>query len=573
MENTMNNTLSYLMNILFFERRYFLFFFIHPLFKSLFFIFPPWCARYFSDLLQSGKGLDDFFILFSLWYFFYFVYGRLYNYFFQVKFYSKLKKETSLVIMKNVLYNSKTYFSSYPPAEVVHLLIHLNENTIDLTKLLIDGVLPIIMTLVGLFVFLLSIYPAMGILYFVWISVILYLSYSLIIFLKKDIKSLARHKSKFSEAVFDVLENNDTVRAFFGQENEINLLENKVEKIESQEVYVASHYQKISLQYFFSFILLNAFVCIVYLYFYSEDILYTKFFLMWITIAMNSYNFAESLLDYTINLPRYFYSIEEGLEVLTISDKNHPSIVSSRGEGKIEFQNVCFTREGKEILKNVSFNILPREKIAIVGFSGSGKSTVLFLLLRMYTPTSGKILIDDIDIGQLSEEHLYSLFGVVLQKNSIFNRSVKENIFYPKRSQTKEEIANMERLSKIFGIFDLIENKDHSVVSRLARSYSGGEQQRIAIARALLKNAPIILLDEPTGNVDVISENKILEEIFCESQSKSIIMVTHNLASLKYFDRILVFESGELVEQGTHSDLIQTKGSLYERLHYVGKVI
>lgn len=575
----MNRVISYFMKLPIFEKKYYLFFLVHPFLKCLFFVFSPWYIKHFSYLLKTGENIKIFFMVYFFWYFFYFIYSRCYTYFFQVKFYSTLKKEISLSIVKNVLYNSKSYFSLFSAAEIVHLLIHLNENIIDLIKLIIDGIFPILVTFCGITLFLFCNHSIIGALFFLWLLVIFYLSYLLIKYLKEDMKLLSKHKTKLSEAVFDVLQNSDVVRAFFAEKNEINRLEKKIVDIQTQEILLGQFYYKISIKYFFSFILLNGIVSFIFFYYYSINLQHIEFFLMWITIAMMSYSFSENLLDYIMTIPRYYYGIEEALDVLTISDKKIRSENAVAGidkrKLKIEFRDVSFWLDNKKIIDNVSFIIFPGEKIAWVGFSGSGKSTLLFLLLRMYIPSSGKILIDDQDIEFISDESLYELFTVVLQKNSLFNRSIKENILYP-CILSDNDIVNekMMHFLKMFDMERLVkESESYDSINESINQYSGGEQQRIIIIRALLKNAPILIFDEPTSNIDVLNEKKVIDEIFREAYDKTLIMVTHNLEILPRFDRILVFENGLLVQEGTHNVLIQQVGSLYEKLHYIGKVI
>lgn len=235
-------------------------------------------------------------------------------------------------------------------------------------------------------------------------------------------------------------------------------------------------------------------------------------------------------------------------------------------KGEIAFDNVRFSYEdGTEVLKGLSFSIAPGERIAIVGPSGAGKSTLFNLLLRLYRPESGKILLDGEDINGVKMSSLRRQIGLVSQDTSLFDDSVAANIRLGELGATDDQIVEAAKLANAHDfILDLPEGYQ-SGVGEFGRSLSGGQRQRVALARAMLRSAPILLLDEATSALDAESEAKIQESLDTFMQGRTSIIVAHRLATVRGADRILVLEDGMIAESGTHDALIEANG-LYKRL-------
>jgi ABC-type multidrug transport system fused ATPase/permease subunit len=245
-------------------------------------------------------------------------------------------------------------------------------------------------------------------------------------------------------------------------------------------------------------------------------------------------------------------------------------------KGKVEFKNVYFRypiylddnnnsekenpllEKEKYILKNVTFTIKPGQKVALVGFSGSGKSTVIKLLERFYQPTKGSVLIDGIDIQDYDLYELRKKIGLVGQEPILFRRSVYENIEYGKLNEKRENILEAAKMASIDHLFKIkcFKNDLEDTKSML----SGGEKQRVSIARAFLKNPKILLLDEPTSALDKKNEIEISESLDKLMKGRTTFIVTHRLDTIKNADVILVFENGRLVQKGTHEQLINING-------------
>lgn len=235
-------------------------------------------------------------------------------------------------------------------------------------------------------------------------------------------------------------------------------------------------------------------------------------------------------------------------------------------EGRIEFENMRFHYKGTEpLFQNKCVTIEPGQKVGLVGYSGSGKSTFVNLILRLYDVTDGRILIDGQNVREVTQDSLHAAIGMIPQDPSLFNRSLMENIRYGKIDATDEEVMIASRRGHAHDFIAKIPEMYEAQVGERGVKLSGGQRQRIAISRAILKNAPILILDEATSQLDSITENHIQESLWELMQGKTTLIVAHRLSTLLNMDRILVFDRGRIVGDGTHQELV-TQGGLYKTL-------
>ena len=233
-------------------------------------------------------------------------------------------------------------------------------------------------------------------------------------------------------------------------------------------------------------------------------------------------------------------------------------------KGKIEFKNVTFGYDPYQpVLKDISFKIEPGEIVGIVGKSGSGKTTILNLLCKFYEVQKGCILIDGIDIREISSYELRKHIGLVLQEPFLFRGTIAENISYGKPDATFEEIINAAKIANAHDFIMKMPNAYDTILGERGAGLSGGEKQRITIARAILCNPAILILDEATSSVDTESEKKIQDALSSLWKGRTTIIVAHRLSTLKDADKILVIDNGKLVEFGNHSELMRKKGVYY----------
>lgn len=235
-------------------------------------------------------------------------------------------------------------------------------------------------------------------------------------------------------------------------------------------------------------------------------------------------------------------------------------------ENRIDFKNVSFAYSEQIVLSNVSFVVSKGKKIALVGSSGSGKSTIIDLLVRFYDPTDGEILFDGINIKDFDIQSYRNLFGIVSQEIILFNDTIENNIKISRPEATRDDVIYSARLANALPFIEKLPNGFDTVIGERGVLLSGGERQRIAIARALLSNPSILIFDEATSALDSESEKVVQEAISLSLHNRTAIIVAHRLATIIDCDEILVFDSGRIVEQGTHSKLFALNG-IYRKLY------
>jgi ATP-binding cassette, subfamily B, bacterial len=296
--------------------------------------------------------------------------------------------------------------------------------------------------------------------------------------------------------------------------------------------------------------------------------------LIFITYVTNLYKPVRDLGRLSAKFSRAMVSAQRVAEILdTEPDMADASdaleLIAPAGE--IVFENISFSYTAdRPVLKRLNLRISAGERVALVGSSGAGKSTLMNLLLRLYDPTEGRILIDGIDIRRYSRESLRREIGIVLQDNILFGVSVRENIAYGQPDAPMEAIEAAARAARAHEfIVDLPEGYDTELGERAA-TLSGGQRQRLCLARALIKKPAIMLMDEPTASIDSVSARLIHESVARVHRGRTLIVIAHDFTDMAHYDRVLVMKDGQLVEQGSHESLLRSRGAylaLVERRH------
>lgn len=293
--------------------------------------------------------------------------------------------------------------------------------------------------------------------------------------------------------------------------------------------------------------------------------------LVFLTYLKNAFKPVQNLAKYTGRLAKAAASSERIMDVLNQQPdiRDLPDAIPAPiFLGAVRFDHVHFGYESRQgILQDINLDIAPGQKVAIVGTSGGGKSTLVSLLLRLYEPTSGRVMIDGLDIREYTLASLRPQISVVLQDSLLFAASIRENIAYGVAGVSDGEIEAAARLAHAHDFIQALPQGYDTLVGERGATLSGGQRQRIAIARAAIRQAPILILDEPTTGLDKVNEKAVIDALQCLSRNKTTFVITHDLDFATRADLIVYLEHGRVVEQGSHLELMHKNGryaALYE---------
>ncbi len=233
----------------------------------------------------------------------------------------------------------------------------------------------------------------------------------------------------------------------------------------------------------------------------------------------------------------------------------------SRLKGEIEFRDVSFEyQSGQPVLSRINLHIAPGEKVAIVGATGAGKSTLISLVPRLYDPSSGTVSIDGGDIRNYSVQSLRAQISLVLQDSLLFSGTIRENIAFGRPGATGEEIVAAAVVANAAEFIDVLPDRYETLVAEGGTTLSGGQKQRIAIARAILRGSPILILDEPTSGLDAASERTVIDALERAARGRTTLLIAHRLTTVRLADRIIVLDKGRIAEEGPHQELLSRRG-------------
>lgn len=305
----------------------------------------------------------------------------------------------------------------------------------------------------------------------------------------------------------------------------------------------------------------------------------TGSFLMYLTLMLQFVLLADRAIEdyefFVVNQTIYVENMYDLLETDKLSS-DHGTRDKLSGAVDIEFRNVTFAypNTDKKILDNLSFKIAKNETIALVGNNGEGKSTIINLLVRLYRPDEGEILLNGVNINEFKEEELYKMFACIFQQVNIYpytlgnNISMQETYDLERAKRAIEDVGLKERIEEEKNAYE--RNMSHEV-AKDALELSGGQEQKLAISRAVYKDSPILILDEPTANLDALAEHEIYSKLNDLREDRTSIYISHRLSSTKFCDRIILLKGGKIFEEGTHDELMKKKGEYYEMFTIQGK--
>jgi len=271
---------------------------------------------------------------------------------------------------------------------------------------------------------------------------------------------------------------------------------------------------------------------------------------------------------------RHFYEkLSDAEEMTIVFDTPHEIQDIPRAKdlkvltGEVVFQNVNFNyNQTRSVLKKFNLSILAKQRLAIIGPSGAGKTTIIKLLFRMHDVASGKIFIDNQNIAKVTQESLWKNVALVPQDPILFHRTLFENIQYGNPEASKDEVIKASKAAHCHDFIKSLDDGYDTYVGERGVKLSGGERQRVAIARAILKNAPILVLDEATSSLDSESELLIQKALAELMKNKTVVVIAHRLSTIRKMDRIIVVDEGGIVEDGAHNALLKKIGGIYNKL-------
>ncbi|MBU2916167.1 ABC transporter ATP-binding protein [Reichenbachiella agariperforans] len=275
-------------------------------------------------------------------------------------------------------------------------------------------------------------------------------------------------------------------------------------------------------------------------------------------------------------LTEAFAGLDRTEEIMTMDSEDEISerdIILDQVSGDIKFDQVSFAyEEGKNVIKEVSFEAPKGSVTALVGTSGSGKSTIAGLVASFISPASGQVMIDGKDLSKVTLQSYRMNLGVVLQDDFLFEGTIRENILFPRPDSSESDLINAVNAAHVREFTDRFEDGLDTVIGERGVKLSGGQRQRIAIARAILADPKILILDEATSNLDTESESYIQESLKSLMKGRTTFVIAHRLSTIKQADQILVIEGGQIEESGTHDQLIQKEGRYYELYTYQARI-
>lgn len=381
--------------------------------------------------------------------------------------------------------------------------------------------------------------------------------------------AVERHHSDLAEHASDALGNVQVVQSFTRIESETHALRRIIDDLLAAQIPVLSWWAVAAVASrasatltLLAIFLLGAWLHLQGLASIGEIVAFMSFATMLIGRLEQIVGFVNILFLQAAKMREFFAILDTRP---TVADRPGARD-AGRLEGAVGFENVSFSYDGKrQALRNVSFAAKPGETIALVGATGSGKSTTLGLLHRVFDPARGRITIDGVDIRDMTLLSLRRNIGVVFQEPMLFARSIEENLRVGDPEATSDEIAHALELAQAE---DFVARQSDGLATQIGergRSLSGGERQRLSIARALLKDPPIMIFDEATSALDATTERQIQTALEAATKGRTTFVIAHRLATVRHADRILVFDHGEIVESGSFDELVE-KGGRFESL-------
>ncbi|MCC5660182.1 ABC transporter ATP-binding protein/permease [Nostoc sp. XA010] len=464
-------------------------------------------------------------------------------------------------------HHSHRYLSSSFSGALAHRISETSLGVTQTMQMMITEFMPVIVVYSVATMLLYRAYPPLAALVGIWAVLFISISFWLATRCRIYSRKAAAARSETTGIIVDTVTNLTSSRLFARLGFERRYLNEQL-RDELKEVRKSNWYsERIRWFQFISAAVLKIGTLYYSLSLWSHGTIATADFVVATSLSLLIISEARNLSKRFLEFFEHIGNIANGVSIIVqpheIIDRDS-AIAHSITQGKIEFRQVNFSYSpGKKVFDNLSITIQAGQRVGLVGFSGSGKSSFVNLILRQFDPQSGQILIDGVDIQDMMQDALHAQISLIPQDPSLFHRTLIENIRYGRLDATDEEVIEAARKAYAHDFIAQIKEGYDSLVGERGVKLSGGQRQRIAIARVILKDAPILILDEATSSLDSITEKAIQDTLDLAMDGKTVIVVAHRLSTIAHLDRILVFDQGRIIEDGTHAKLLARRGAYY----------
>jgi ATP-binding cassette, subfamily B, bacterial len=479
-------------------------------------------------------------------------------------FQSKVMKSLHDFSFGKILQHSYDFFSNNFSGSIVAKSKRFTKSFETLADIVSFQIFFSLVTIIGIFIVLLLEIPILAYIFLVWSLFYILITFLFIRYkIKYDVLE-AQADSSVTGYLADAIMNVLNIKIFSGNEKEKDefYLITKDEENKRREAWYFGNLQNAFQAFLMAILQIVAIFVMIDLWY--KDILSIGVIVL---VQLYMFNLFDILWNLGRSMTKAIKAITDMKEVVDIFDlpigildPENPE-QSKIKDGYIKFENISFSYKGGiNIFENFSLEIKPGERIGLVGHSGAGKSTITKLLLRFSDVMGGSITIDGQDIRMISQNDLRSAIAYVPQESILFHRTIKENIIYSRPESTQEEIETVAKKAHAHEFILSLPKGYNTLVGERGVKLSGGERQRVAIARAMLKDSPILVLDEATSSLDSVSESYIQDAFTELMKGKTTLVIAHRLSTIQKMDRIVVLEDGNIVEMGTHKELLDKEG-------------
>lgn len=481
------------------------------------------------------------------------------------KLFPKMEADIRMSVFNYVLHHSFSFFSDHFAGSIANKISDLPQTVTRIMQLGMTLFFPVFLAMILAISFFAMVQPTFALILLGWI--VTHISICLLFAKKCDALSHihAEARTHLAGNIVDSISNHLNVKLFARNRYEIQYT-NQFQKDEQKKHEDSLWYvEKMKI-----FLGLNGFLIAgvllnwVMISYWQQGLLTAGEVVF---IFNTSWNITMMVWLAGLEIPNLFKEIGVAKQALTIIQEPHTIVDSPHAKelknvkGEIIFDKVSFQyTPNVDLFQNKTLEIKAGEKIGLVGFSGSGKTSFINLILRHYDVTEGKILIDGQDISKVTLDSLHESIAMIPQDAALFHRTLLENIRYGKIEATNDEVIAASKKAHCHDFIEKLPLGYNTLVGDRGLKLSGGQRQRIAIARAVLKNAPILILDEATSALDSVTEKHIQEDLYELMKDRTAIVVAHRLSTIASLDRILVFDQGKVIEEGTHEELLGMNG-------------